>query len=141
MFWSGLLVGGAVTAIAKFRVKSIPRHELIKVGRVQFNAIRRIEWVCAGVASVAAWRFSSEITKVCLYVAVSALACQRFVTVPIMQRKQETAVMMKEESGNEKEERDTSPSGVHKVHVALEMVKLVACLSVAVFQKISRTLG
>lgn len=129
-FWSGVIVAGAVTAVAKFKVTTTPRHELLRVGKAQFTALRRVEACAATATMISALREPNSYTVKVVSFAVSALLAQAFITVPLMRRRQ--GAPMKEKSNDESDKQESGNSMPHIAHVTLEMVKLTACVAAGV---------
>lgn len=135
LLWSGLLVGSSVAAVSKFRTPNVPRDVLLRVGREQFTALRRVEAgiAVAAVASVAASPASGSGPQVAVGVAVAAAACQGFVIVPLIRKAAAHAEAAggKEKAGDTGLSSDATRRKAHMAQVVLELVKLGGCMYVS----------
>jgi hypothetical protein len=123
--WSGLLLGGTVAAISKFRAPDVPRDALLRVGREQFIALRRAEaaLAAAAVAAVAASPAPAA-AALPVGVAVVAAAVQAGVVVPWVRREGEKRA---KDGGKEA----GAMAGAHGLQVGLEVLKLGTCVYAA----------
>jgi hypothetical protein len=133
LFWAGISVAGAVTAIAKFRVPDVDRLSLLRVGRKQFRALRGLEWAAAAAAAVTA-AVGPKNVRPAVILAVAATGVQSFVTAPILEAKIDAAE--KVVASDNADVAVPSPNSkaapnAHSVHSLLEVVKLFACVVAA----------
>lgn len=133
LLWSGLLVGGSVAAVSKFSARDVPRDALLRVGRAQFAALRRVEAVVAAAALAAAAAAPGPASAP-VGVAVAAAALQAGVLVPWMRRD----AAERERAGRERAERGDGKGGApgtlsraHALQVAVELLKLGAVMYAA----------
>lgn len=128
LLWSGLLVGGSVAAVSKFRAPGVSRDALVRVGKAQFTALRRVEAALAAAAvglNAAAPAPAAAVAPI--GVAVAAAVLQAGVVVPWVRREaEERAAADGEDDG--KGQVKKAMSGAHGVSIALELVKLGTCL-------------
>jgi hypothetical protein len=124
-------VAGTVTAVAKFRASDVDRLSLLRVGKTQFRALRRVEWAAAAAATVTA-AVGPKSVRPAVFVAVAALGVQSFITAPVLEAKVDEA-----EKAVASEIVDVSPPksrtalNAHSVHSLLEVVKCFACVAAA----------
>lgn len=134
LIWSGLLVGSSVAAVAKFRTPDVPRDALLRVGREQFTALRRVEAgvAVAAVASVVSSPATPPPVQIAVGVAVASSAVQGLVIVPLIRREagRSAAAAGKQIGGKAADAIDGAKKKAHMAQVGLEMLKLLACLYV-----------
>lgn len=151
-FWAGASVAGGVAAVSKFSTPNMTKVDLLKVGKAQFSALRRLEYILAAWTSVAVFAKSKN-SCVALAVAATATAVQAGVTAPRLEKRvmelasqnkklddattesqgeqtSETVEELSKKPGDAPGEATKKPPvfNAHRIHTVLELVKLGACI-------------
>jgi hypothetical protein len=126
LFWAGLSVAGAVTAVAKFRT-GVPRPSLLKVGKEQFRALRNVEWVTAAAATVSSALGPANV-RPAVILAIVVTSVQTFGTAPMLNSRADMAAA---ENAAAVPVKPKSKINAHSMHTILELIKLCACLAAA----------
>lgn len=132
LIWSGLLLGGSVAAVAKFRAEDVARDALGRVGRVQFAALRRAEaLLAAGALGLNAASADPRAAAAPLGLAVAVAAVQAGFVVPWVRREKEKFGDRGVNGEKGGKGVSTVMAGAHGVQVVLELVKLGTCVYVS----------